>query len=174
MKIRQVKIEFNAEQDRLLARFSTDEGAEMRLWLTRRSVRLLWPILIKMAESSPAIATQAAPEARKALLGMEHEKALAQADFATPYKEEAASYPLGVEPILVSRMNSGRSPDGQNVLMLSSREGQGLNLGLDYKLVHGITRLLHDAVAKAEWDLSLLRPSGLAAVGDEAVSKLLN
>ena len=174
MKIRQVKIEFNAEQDRLLARFATDEGAEMRLWLTRRCVKLLWPILIKMAETAPAIAAQAAADARKALLGMEHEKALAQADFATPYKEDAASFPLGAEPLLVSRMNSGRSPDGQNVLTLLPREGQGLNLGLDYKLLHGITSLLHQAVMKAEWDLELALPTALAPAGEEGVPRVLN
>ena len=174
MNIRQVKIEFNAEQDRLLARFATSDGAELRLWLTRRCVRLLWPILIKMAETAPAIATQAAPEARKALLGMEHEKALAQADFATPYKEGAATYPLGAEPILEARMNNSRSPEGQNVLTLLPREGQGLNLGLDYRLLHGITRLLQDAVAKAQWDLPLVLPTGLGSVGDEGAPKLLN
>lgn len=174
MKIRQVKIEFNAEQDRLLARFATDEGAEMLLWLTRRCVRLLWPILIRMAETAPAIAVQAAPEARKALLGMEHEKALAQADFATPYKEEAASHPLGTEPILVARMNHGRSPDGQNVLTLLPREGQGLNLGLDYKLLHGITKLIQEAVAKAEWDLPLVVPTVISTMDEDGVPKLLN
>ena len=174
MKIRQVKIEFNAEQDRLLARFATDEGDEMRLWLTRRCVRLLWPILIKMAETAPGIAVQAAPEARKALLGMAHEKALAQADFATPYKEDAASYPLGAEPILVTRMNSSRSPDGQNVLTLLPREGQGINLGLDYKLLHGITRLLQEAVVKSEWDLPLVLPAALTAASDEGAPRVLN
>ena len=174
MNIRQVKIEFNAEQDRLLARFATNEGAELRLWLTRRCVRLLWPILIKMAETAPAIVTQAAPEARKALLGLEHERALAQADFATPYKEEADSYPLGTEPMLVARMSSGRSAEGQNVLTLLPREGQGLNLGLDYKLVHGITSLLHQAVMKAEWDIPLALPSSMAASTGDVAPKLLN
>ena len=146
----------------------------MRLWLTRRCVKLLWPILIKMAETAPAIAVQAAADARKALLGMEHAKALAQADFATPYKEDAASYPLGAEPILVSRMNSGRSPDGQNVLTLLPREGQGLNLGLDYKLLHGITSLLHQAVMKAEWDLGLALPTALAPAAEEGAPRVLN
>ncbi len=174
MKIRQVKIEFNAEQDRLLARFATDEGAEMLLWLTRRCVRLLWPILIRMAETAPAIVMQAAPEARKALLGMEHEKALAQADFATPYDEEAASHPLGAEPILVARMNHGRAPDGQNVLTLLPRDGQGLNLGLDYKLLHGITRLVQEAVAKADWDLPLVLPTAAGSGGGDDAPKLLN
>jgi hypothetical protein len=127
-----------------------------------------------MAETAPTMALQAAPEARKALLGMEHEKALAQADFATPYKEDAATHPLGAEPILVSRMSHGRAPDGQNILTLLPRDGQGINLGLDFRLLHGITRLVQEAVAKAEWDLPLVIPAAVMISDDEGAPKLLN
>ena len=50
---------------------STDDQAEVRLWLTRRYLKLLWPVLLKLAEdASPRVKTQASPEARQALLGM--------------------------------------------------------------------------------------------------------
>ena len=72
MKLRQLKIDFNPEGDRLLMQLSTSEGAEMRLWLTRRFVKLLWPLLVQLAEdASPRIRTQANPDARKALLSLE-------------------------------------------------------------------------------------------------------
>jgi hypothetical protein len=73
-------------------------------------------------------------------------------------------------------MSHTRGSDGQNVLTLLPRDGQGLNLGLDDKLLHGITRLLHGAVSKAEWDLPLTLPTAGAidAGGDEAVPRLLN
>ena len=51
MKLHQLKIDFNAEQDRLLMLVSTDDGAEVRMWLTRRFVKLLWPLLAKRAEA---------------------------------------------------------------------------------------------------------------------------
>ena len=62
MKLRQLKIDFNPEQDRLLMQLSTSDGAEMRLWMTRRYVKLLWPVLVQLAEDlSPRIKAQANP-----------------------------------------------------------------------------------------------------------------
>ena len=73
MKLHQLKIDFNAEQDRLLMLVSTDDGAEVRMWLTRRFVKLLWPLLVKLAEeASPRIKVQASAEARKALDGIDN------------------------------------------------------------------------------------------------------
>ena len=86
MKLHQLKVDYDAEQDRLLMLVATSEGVELRLSLTRRFVKLLWPLLVKLAEeASPRIRTQANPEARKALLGLEHEHAVSKADFSKPY-----------------------------------------------------------------------------------------
>ena len=68
MQLEQITIEFVAEQDRLLMRLAGDGRSEVLLWLTRRCVKLLWPQLVKLAESTPGIAVQPAPEARQALL----------------------------------------------------------------------------------------------------------
>jgi hypothetical protein len=76
MKLHQLRLDYITEHDRLLLRISTDDGKEVLLWLTRRCVRLLWPLLVDMAQSSPRIALQGSPEARAALLGFEHEQAL--------------------------------------------------------------------------------------------------
>ena len=74
MRLHQLKIDYAAEQDRLLMLIAASEKVEVRMWLTRRFVKLLWPLLVKLAEeASPRIRTQPNPEARKALLGIEHE-----------------------------------------------------------------------------------------------------
>ena len=72
MKLHQLKVEYDAEQDRLIMLVATSELVELRLALTRRFVKLLWPLLVKLAEeASPRIRTQPNPEARKALLSIE-------------------------------------------------------------------------------------------------------
>ncbi|HVQ25555.1 MAG TPA: hypothetical protein VMV01_10260, partial [Planctomycetota bacterium] len=77
MRLHQLKVDYEAEQDRLVMLVATSESVELRLALTRRFVKLLWPLLVKLAEeASPRIRTQASPEARKALLGLEHEYAV--------------------------------------------------------------------------------------------------
>ena len=50
MRLQQINVEYSAEQDRLLMRIGTSEGSEMRLSLTRRYVKLLWPLLVRLAE----------------------------------------------------------------------------------------------------------------------------
>jgi len=47
MRLHQLKVEYEPEQDRLLMLVATNEGMELRLTLTRRFVKLLWPLLVK-------------------------------------------------------------------------------------------------------------------------------
>ena len=174
MNLQQINIEFVAEQDRLLMRLASVDRSEILLWLTRRCVKLLWPQLVKMAESAPIIARQAAPEARQALLDMERERALQKANFSKRYDDADRERPLGAEPLLVARMNTGRNSQGQHVLALAPREGQGINLAMDDTLLHGLCKLLQDAVARSEWDIQLVLPTGAKPEGAEQAPKVLN
>lgn len=163
MRLHQLKIDYDAVQDRMLMLISTTDGVEVRGWLTRRFVRLLWPLLVKLAEeSSPRIRTQPNPEARQALLGLEHEQAVAKADFSKPYAATPApSKPLGDEPLLLARIRTGRDKDGHPLVALHPVEGQGLTLTLDPVLLHSVCRLLQSAVEKSDWNIELKLP-GLA------------
>jgi hypothetical protein len=164
MRLHQLKIEFVPEHDRLMMRLSTDNGAEVLLWLTRRCVKRLWPLLVGMAQATPEIVVQPNPEARRALLGFQHEKAVQQADFSRPYEEAARERPLGTAPLLVTRIQPRRDQQGRHVLGLLPTVGQGVHLTLDENLLHGMVKLIQNAVARAEWDLELQLPSGMAAV----------
>ena len=58
MRLHQLKADFDAEQDRMLMLIAASEQVEVRMWLTRRFVKLLWPLLVKLAdEASPRIRT---------------------------------------------------------------------------------------------------------------------
>ena len=159
MRMLQLKLDFVHEQDRLLLRVSTDNQQEVRLWLTRRAVRLLWPLLVNMVRSSPEVARQSNPEARDALVGIQHEQALRRADFATPFEETEREMPLGAEPILVVRLQAGKDDKGNQVLGLLPQQGQGINLTLDNTLLHSLCQLVQNAVAKSDWDMVLELPA---------------
>jgi hypothetical protein len=159
MRLHQLTLDFIAEQDRLLLRVSTDNQLEVRLWLTRRALRLLWPLLVQMVRASPEVALQNNPEARDALVGMQHERALSEANFTQPYEELAREMPLGAEPILVARMQTNRDNEGNHILSLLPQQGQGINLTLDNTLLHSLCKLLQDAVAKSDWDIALELPA---------------
>jgi hypothetical protein len=176
MRLHQLKLDFIPEQDRLLLRVSTDNQLEVRLWLTRRALRLLWPLLVQMVRASPEVALQSNPEARDALVGMQHERALSQANFAQPFEELPREMPLGTEPILVARMQTNRDDNGNHILGLLPQQGQGVNLTLDNTLLHSLCKLLQTAVAKSDWDIVLELPALQAplAMDDAAAPKTLN
>ena len=159
MKLHQLKVEYDPEQDRLLMLVATSEGMELRLSLTRRFVKLLWPLLVKLAEeASPRIRTQPNPEARKALLSIEHEQAVSKANFAQPYDDSTRATPLGAEPLLLARIQTGHDPNGHPVVAMHPTEGQGITLTLDPVLLHSVCRLLQAAVKKSDWDMDLKLP----------------
>jgi hypothetical protein len=159
VKLHQIKIEFDAEQDRLRMRVSTVDGQEALLWLTRRCVLRLWPLLVGGAEASPQVATRAAdPQVKKALLEFQHEKAISQAQFGRQYEEVPRARPLGDNPLLVTKLQRRTAPGGRIVLGLLPSDGQGIFLTLDEQLLHGFIKLLQQAVVRAEWGFKLDLP----------------
>lgn len=175
MKLHQLKVDYHAEEDRLLMLIAASDGVELRMWLTRRFVKLLWPLLVKLAEeASPRIRTQASPEARKALLGIEHQQAVQKADFSKAYEPKSRSTPLGEEPLLLGRIQTGHDRNGQPVVALHPAEGQGVTLSFDSVLLHSVCRLLQAAVKKSGWDMELKLPGAEAAPAEERSSRTIN
>ena len=159
MRLHQIKLDYVAEQDRLLMRVSTDTRLEVRLWLTRRALRLLWPLLLQMMRAAPEIALQNNPQARDALVDMQREQALSRANFADAFEEAPRDMPLGAEPILVARIKADNDDKGNQVLGLLPQQGQGIHLTLDSTLLHSLCKLLQNAVAKSDWDIVLELPT---------------
>lgn len=175
MRLHQLKVDYDAEQDRLLMLVGASDGVEVRLALTRRFVKLLWPLLVKLAEeASPRIRTQPHPEARKALLGMEHEHAISRADFSRPYDAVPRNTPLGAAPLLLARIQTGQDGSGRPVVALHPSEGQGITLTLDAVLLHSVCRLLQSAVKKSDWDMELKLPGGGLEEPQERAARTLN
>lgn len=175
MRLHQIRVEFDAEQDRLLMLISTSDGAEVRAWLTRRYVNLLWPLLLKLAEEvSPRIAGQANQDARKALLGMEHVEATSRADFSKPYQRVPRSMPLGEAPILMTKIQTSRDPRGLPVVTMNPSQGQGVSLTLDKVLLHSICRLLQTSVAKSDWGLDMKLSADDLLHTDDTAPRVLN
>ena len=175
MKLHQLKIDYNAEQDRLLMLIAASEKVEVRMWLTRRFVKLLWPLLVKLAEeASPRIRTQPNPEARKALLGIEHEQAVQKANFGLPYDDSTRATPLGAEPLLLARIQTGQDPSGNPVVAIHPSESQGITLTLDPVLLHSMCRLLQAAVKKSDWDMELKRPGAEPQEAPEHERRTIN
>ena len=111
--LHQFNLEYNSEQDRLLFRMSTRDGTEIRLWFTRRFVRRLWGLLIKLLERDPHVAAQTDPVAKKSVVAFQRDSAITQSDFSKNFEEKSApALPLGEEPVLVTKCKATPTATG--------------------------------------------------------------
>ncbi|MES2633946.1 MAG: hypothetical protein V4669_13310 [Pseudomonadota bacterium] len=176
MKIHQLSVTYLAEQDRILARINTDASEEMRLWLTRRLMLGLWPLLSKLLTKhllkleSAGTSLETADEGLKQMLAdFRKEEFLKDADFDTPYKEQQAQLPLGEEPLLVTDVEASPLPNGRLRLSFNERTPnaqapRSFQMEMEPKLMQGLMHLLEQALARSQWR----EPFGNPLVVDEA------
>ena len=198
MNIHQLSVNYLQEQDRILARINTTDGAELRLWLTRRLTLGLMPLLNKLvteqvatqeALKSPAISPTAAADAQtKAMLAeFKKEESLQKSDFQTPFKTQPGQLPLGAKPLLVTEVNLTPLANGQLQMAFSEKRPDTLNprsfqIVLEANLIHGFVHLLEKALVASQWTqgLTLAGPAaadrlpGESGGGDSEKPKYLN
>jgi hypothetical protein len=163
MKIHQLSVTYIAEQDRILMRVNTATAEEMRLWLTRRLMLGLWPLLSKLLtkhllklEAAGTSLETADEDLKKMLAEFRKDEFLKQADFETPYQENQPQLPLGEEPLLVTDVDASPLPNGQLRLSFNERPaGQGkprsFRMEMEPKLMQGLMHLLEQALARSQW-----------------------
>lgn len=150
----QFSASYDSMQDRLLLRVRSSDESEFRFWITRRYLSLLWPMLMKMAAAFSNRKAHGNLLASSTLSELAHGEAVNNADFGSQYRE-GSIFPLGEEPILLARIKMKPLTGNTQTLTLLPKDGQGINLELDEKLVHVIARLLQEAANTAEWGLKL-------------------
>lgn len=153
-QLEQFSASYDSMQDRLLLRVRCSDDSEFRFWITRRYLVLLWPMLMKMANAFSDLKAHGDPLTSSTLSELAHGEAVSNADFGSQY-QEGSLFPLGEEPILLARIKVKPLTGPTQTLTLLPKDGQGINLELDEKLVHVIARLLQEAASSAEWGLKL-------------------
>ncbi|TFZ08597.1 hypothetical protein [Ramlibacter humi] len=164
MQIHQLSVNYQAEQDRVLLKVNSTSGEEMRMWLTRRLMSGLWPLLTKLntdqlirMEAAGSVLASADDELKKMVTEFRKEEFLQGADFETPY-EEKPTLPLGNEPLLVTDVDATPLGSGRLRLAFNERASvsggdkpRGFQLELDPKLTQGLMHLLDQALARSQW-----------------------
>lgn len=141
----------------MLLQISTRDKAEFRLWLTRRAISLLWDGFLKMVDTRLGKDLPDDAGRREEIMLFEHQSAVEQADFETPFDGVADSYPLGEDGVLVTSMQVGGKP-GAYTLKLGPRKGKGISFVLSDKLMHSFMQMLIDASNRTDWGLELRLP----------------
>lgn len=168
--IAQFNMQFEAVEDRIQLRVLSTNDEEIRLWLTRRYVRLLLKALADKFDLPMPTAVESqqpdftSPQAsvmapRNASHGNIAPKNAPSERFSDPYLgTEETQLPMGEAPILVSRIALKDKGDGHYGLLLGQEleGGMQVELSLNHELVDSLQAMLVEAATTAEWDLGVV------------------
>lgn len=148
MSIKQLNATYDALEDRVLFRLTTNEDFEYRLWLTRALVR---NILI--------LTTHATVTELKKIHPVQHVNAIAE--FKQQLKQQEAQFtdfeparqhPLGEEPVLVQKAVIKVEPQSY-VLELQLPDSKTMKLPLNEELNSQLQLVLQTIAERAKWNI---------------------
>ena len=163
MKIHQLQATYLVEHDRILVRLNTHAGEELRLWLTRRMVKNLFPHMLQASvelAAPPALNTSHDGASRQALAEFKKQETLLQTDFATPFNPHAAVLPIGSDPLLATTVHvtpteKGSLRIGFEEKVPGSAKPRSFEVTLGPGLLPGFMHLLELALKHADWGIAL-------------------
>ena len=168
MDIHQVSVSYLNEQDRILVRINTRQNEEIRLWLTRRFCLGWRPAMQQLLDQLATRSNASTPPPASASPAWDADFDIPRrqqgTDFTTPFKTDAAAWPLGTEPLLVTKVQmttNGR--DGldlrfEEILAERPAQTRGFQASLEPALLQGWVKLLDQALGQSQW----LTPSAAA------------
>ena len=121
-QITQLQVANDSVQDRLILRIATQANEEIRVFITRRFLRELWPHLATMLSGHLA---------QRPTVIIEADSASPQPpSFEKPFRDDNPSYPLGSTPLLASEATLEAAGDGLARLVLREGRERSFNFNL--------------------------------------------
>jgi hypothetical protein len=159
-------LRYSPVEDRLELRVRSKEPAqEYRFALTRRVTLRLAQQLAKAVELSAETPAHVDPAARRSISLAHHEAVASRASIQRGPAGGVAPVATGEAPVLVSRIDCGRSKDGRLwLLRISGPDRAAVALTLAPETLHGLVELLRRRLAEAQWGIELL-PAAAPAAG---------
>ncbi len=155
MNIRQIGVDFQSDQDRLMLKFSTDPGGIVRLLVTRRFLKLFWAHLVALLEKHVIGEAALSEEAKRAMREMRQEQVLSAADFRTPFKDAPSTDGALKAPLLLKAFKLQYKGANEWFVSFIPGDGPSIDLNAPDALLIAVCKLLRDAAGHAGWDLNL-------------------
>jgi hypothetical protein len=146
--VNQLQIAVDAVQDRLLLRIATNGNEEIRIFITRRFLRELWPTLAK------TLATMNQLEVRTLAVDAA-EAAAISGSFDEAFRTDNPIYPLGSKPLLANEMSLESDEDGAFRMTLREGRERRFSMNVNDELMQALCAMLRAGSETAGWDLTL-------------------
>jgi hypothetical protein len=136
----------------MLFRLNTLDKTEFRMWLTRAmSIKLLDFLSHAVKVNIHHQQRDLGQPAMQAVMDFRRDAVLANADYKTALSE-ADSFPLGVQPILISDLILDSSVTVP-VLTFQLTVGRNVNLSIDHDLGLAVSKLLSNVLSGTDWGI---------------------
>ncbi len=169
--IKQIFVNYVPAQDRILVRVSTTDDTEMRMWLTRRFVTILWPVMLQMLESDPSVVGQANTQTKQEVLSFRHEEAISKTRFTKSYQSPPQVKQVNQVPFLITKLSTKRLDNGRTQMIFGTAKGRSVQFVVDRTLTHSLCKLIADCTKKATWGLDVeITKSSAVASGDRTIN----
>ncbi|PKO92851.1 MAG: hypothetical protein CVU16_06135 [Betaproteobacteria bacterium HGW-Betaproteobacteria-10] len=173
MAVRQIQVTNDSIQDRLILRIGTSNNEEIRVFLTRRFLRDLWPPMASMLTGHLAatgfvptnvaadqladqLADQSGTHSETELAGPANSETNNESTrFDQTFLDDNPNYPLGAQPLLATEAVLEASGDGSASMTLREGRERSFKLSLNAELLQALCAMLRAANEHAGWDLAL-------------------
>ena len=146
-QISQLQVANDSVQDRLILRIATLTNEEIRVFITRRFLRELWPHLATMLGGHLSLRPNVVFQADSAQPS--------PPTFEQPFRDDNPSYPLGSTPLLASEATLEPAGDGLARLVLREGRERSFNFNLNTDLLQALCAMLRAASEQAKWEIAL-------------------
>ena len=168
MNLEQLHLRYLNNEDRILLKMGflptevSPAKQEIQIFITRRLLQNLWPVMLKAMATQINIDRPEAAFASDDIVQMEYQQALADitesGNFSIPYTSEERESPLGATPLLLESINFNLNLNQPLHIQLLPFIGGSIDVHLPTQILHGFCKLLQDAAKEAAWGLDLSMP----------------
>lgn len=157
MKVKQIGLDYQAVEDRMLLKVATDPASDLAFWVTRRYFKLLWEALSQALERQLSVDKALDAQAREAVLALERQQKLAKTDFNQPF--EGGAQPAEAQGQKTYSLLYGVSIQMKSAnlwriaLLMNDKRQAEVNLNND--MILSLMALMQRTLGAAEWDLKL-------------------
>jgi hypothetical protein len=104
----------------------------------------------------------------KLLLEFKKQEAVSKGDFATPFRQEAQTFPIGQEPLLATAIHFTPTATGMTIAfeehLENSSSRRAFQMHLNTELLGNFMHLLEQSLRASQWDIGLVRQAHAATV----------
>ena len=171
MHLEQLNLTYLINEDRILLRIGifaknkdndANEKQEIQLFITRRMLQRLWPVLMESIGSHMRLNRPETAFASDELVNMEHEQAVGkikeEGNFSHAYESDNHRPLHGDRPLLLESIKFHLKANAPLWMQFIAQPNQTVDLKLETGLLHGFCKLLIDAEKIAGWNLELSLP----------------